>query len=60
MPSLRFACPRSGREIDSGIYVDSTSLSEIRMFSIRLRCSACADTHEFRIIDGWSEELKAA
>ena len=60
MVALFFTCPDTGRETASGIEIDGQSLSAIRMFSVRLRCQACGELHEFRIADGHFEESQAA
>ena len=60
MSALVFTCPKTGREIESGIEIDHASLSSIRMFSIRIRCPTCAELHEFRVADGRFEEPRAA
>jgi two-component sensor histidine kinase len=46
--TLRFQCPKTGREADSGI---GTPLST-RLISIRLRCPICEDFHEWQTADG--------
>ena len=46
--TLRFQCPNTGREVDSGI---STGCGP-RLISIRVRCSICEDLHEWQIADG--------
>jgi two-component sensor histidine kinase len=48
MNTLRFQCPNSGHEVDSGI---STRRSA-RLVSIRARCPICEDLHEWQVTDG--------
>jgi two-component sensor histidine kinase len=45
--TLRFRCPNSGREIDSGIGADCGA----RLISIRMRCSICEGLHEWSVAD---------
>src|ERR1700687_1631826 len=48
MNTLRFQCPATSREVDSGICAHrSTSL-----ISIRVRCPICEDLHELQVVDG--------
>jgi Histidine kinase len=46
--TLRFQCPNTGREVDSGV---STHCGA-RLISIRVRCPICEDLHECRVADG--------
>ncbi len=41
---LMFRCPRTGREIASGIEAQPEAV--MRLFSLRLRCPACGDLHD--------------
>lgn len=50
MQSLMFRCPRTGREIGSGIRAESSAL--IRLFSLRVRCPACEELHEWHVSEG--------
>src|SRR5882672_12068180 len=45
--TLRFQCPKSGGEVDSGI---STPRST-RLISIRVRCPICEGLHEWKVAD---------
>jgi hypothetical protein len=47
MRPLTFRCPRTDREIASGICAEPDAL--IRLFSLRLRCPACEDLHEWHV-----------
>lgn len=49
MDVLVFRCPRTGREVESGIEAHPNIL--VRLFSVRLRCPACEELHEWRVID---------
>jgi two-component sensor histidine kinase len=48
MNSLRFQCPNTGREVDSGI----TAYCGTRLISIRVRCPICENLHEWQVADG--------
>jgi two-component sensor histidine kinase len=43
--TLRFRCPKSGREVDSGIAAQCGD----RLISIRVRCPICEDLHEWLV-----------
>jgi two-component sensor histidine kinase len=45
--TLRFQCPNTGREIDSGIGADCGA----RIISIRVRCPICEHLHAWRVAD---------
>jgi hypothetical protein len=45
--TLRFRCPNSGREVDSGIGAHW----DARLISIRVRCPICKDLHEWLVAD---------
>ena len=48
MNTLRFQCPATSREVDSGI----SARRSTRLISIKARCSICEDVHEWRVADG--------
>jgi hypothetical protein len=50
--TLRFQCPRTSREVDSGIDTDRDTRFLTRLFSIRVRCPMCGDLHEWRVAAG--------
>jgi two-component sensor histidine kinase len=45
MNTLRFQCPNTGREVDSGI----GTYGSARLISIRVRCPICEDLHEWQV-----------
>ena len=51
MRTLIFHCPRTGRDIVSGIQLDDTSLHCVADLPVTLRCS-CGDVHRMRVKDG--------
>jgi len=58
MQPLKFRCPRTGREIGSGIQAEPGAL--MRLFSVRLRCPACEDLHEWHVSEGLLPAHKVA
>ena len=46
--TLRFKCPNTGREVDSGINKPWNT----RLISIRVRCPICEKPHEWQVADG--------
>jgi two-component sensor histidine kinase len=46
--TLRFQCPNTGREVDSGI----PTYRGTRLISIRVRCPICDNLHEWQVADG--------
>ena len=45
--TLRFRCPNTGREVDSGI----SARRSTHLISIRVRCPICEDLHEWQVAD---------
>jgi two-component sensor histidine kinase len=48
MNTLRFQCPATSREVDSGI----STRRGTRLISVRARCPICEDLHEWQVADG--------
>ena len=48
MRTLRFQCPATSRDVDSGIKADRS----IRLVSLRARCPICGRLHEWQVADG--------
>jgi hypothetical protein len=51
MGLLTFRCPHSGQAIDAGIEADTDTLSQLRLFRLRLACPICGAPHDYRIQD---------
>ena len=49
MGLLTFRCPATGTAIDAGIETDPDTRSQLRLFTLRLTCPACGDTHAFKV-----------
>jgi transcription elongation factor Elf1 len=58
MEHLIFICPRTGHQIDSGVESEIGTLLRIRDRTVRVRCAACGDWHEWQVRDAFL--LKAA
>jgi hypothetical protein len=58
MQPLMFRCPRTGREIVSGLHAEHSGL--MRLFTLRLRCPACEDLHEWHVNEGCIHTQTAA
>ena len=46
MSTLVFACPKTGRSIESGIEVEQDTYVLVRSARIRVRCIHCGGEHE--------------
>jgi predicted RNA-binding Zn-ribbon protein involved in translation (DUF1610 family) len=53
MERLIFVCPSTRQGIDVGIESDIGTLLRIRSKTVRARCPACGQTHEWRVGDAW-------
>jgi hypothetical protein len=47
MGTLTFACPRTGKPIESGVETDAYTFRSIRNVVLRVRCQHCDGDHEF-------------
>ena len=53
MGQLILRCPKTGNEFDSGFVLEPSDHRGISpTVQWRLRCKACLETHEFKIVDG--------
>ena len=53
MGELIFLCPKSAREVETGIKTDAASLARSRRKVMRIQCPHCQAVHAFKIADGW-------
>jgi hypothetical protein len=53
MEHLIFVCPKTGREVNSGVESEIGTLLRIRQQTIRAHCPACADSHEWPVRDAF-------
>jgi predicted RNA-binding Zn-ribbon protein involved in translation (DUF1610 family) len=53
MEHLIFVCPTTGREVDSGVESEISTLLRIRQQTVRMRCPACGEWHEWSVRDAF-------
>jgi hypothetical protein len=53
MEHLIFVCPTTGREVDSGVESEISTLLRIRQQTMRMRCPACGEWHEWSVRDAF-------
>jgi hypothetical protein len=53
MEHLIFVCPRTGREVDSGVETEIGTLLRIRQQTVRAVCPACGEQHEWPVRDAF-------
>ena len=53
MGELVFLCPKTAREIETGINTDRGSIARTRRRMIYLDCPHRHETHSFKISQGW-------
>ncbi len=58
-PMLRFFCPSTEREFESGIIVDRDTYERQRLTIVSARCPHCARTHRFLMADAQFREEAA-
>ena len=51
MGTLRFICPKSAREVDTGIEVDPVSFGGL--YRERVGCPECLGMHQLSEIEAW-------
>jgi hypothetical protein len=56
---LLFRCPKTEREIDTGLDVDVGALRNVQPVTVRLLCPQCGNAHEWKLADGWIGEPRA-
>ena len=53
MEHLIFVCPKTGRQVDSGVETEIGTLLRIREHNVRVLCTACGACHEWRVRDAF-------
>ena len=53
MEHLIFVCPTTGRQIDSGVESEISTLLRIRQQTVRARCPACGEWHVWPVRDAF-------
>jgi endogenous inhibitor of DNA gyrase (YacG/DUF329 family) len=51
MERLNFTCPKTGQTVDVGVESEIGTLLRIRSETIRARCPACGEEHEWSVKD---------
>ena len=62
MGIVMIKCPRTGRDISTGIVADRASFNAAPVFFARVHCPMCHTEHEWFAKDAWvcdGEDLKA-
>jgi hypothetical protein len=60
MNPLLFHCPKTDREIETGIDINYSSLRNVQPVTIRLFCPLCEHLHEWKLSEGWIGEPHVA
>jgi hypothetical protein len=58
MGTLMVRCPRTGRDIASGIEIDRLSFERTPAFTGHIHCPHCREEHEWSKIDAWIRDLE--
>jgi predicted RNA-binding Zn-ribbon protein involved in translation (DUF1610 family) len=53
MEHLIFVCPTTGRQVDSGVESEISTLLRIRQQTVRVRCPACGEWHIWSVRDAF-------
>lgn len=56
MERLFFCCPTTGRDVDVGIETEIVTLLRIKQNTVRARCPACGQWHEWKVRDAILEK----
>jgi hypothetical protein len=59
MGLLTFRCPSTGQAVDAGIEADTDTLSQIRLFKLRLVCPKCGGAHDYSIQEAYVVDAPA-
>ena len=51
MERLMFVCPKTGRVVDVGIETEIGTLLRIKSKTLRSRCPACGQSHEWKVAE---------
>jgi hypothetical protein len=60
MNPLLFQCPKTERQVTTGIEIDMATLRNIQPVTVRLLCPHCYRTHEWKLTDGLIGESRVA
>jgi hypothetical protein len=53
---LLFQCPKTERQVPTGIEIDMATLRNVQPVMVRLLCPFCANMHEWKLTDGVAGE----
>jgi hypothetical protein len=53
MADILYRCPKSGKEISTGLKTEWVMFETLPGISMPLACAACGKTHKWRPKDGW-------
>jgi len=56
MGTIFTTCPKTGREIATGIETDSLTLLRVPAFSSSIHCPHCGEQHAWAQADAWIQE----
>jgi hypothetical protein len=59
MNPLLFQCPKTERQVKTGIEIDFTTLRNVQPVTVRLLCPYCYGTHEWKLTDGLIDKPRA-
>jgi transcription elongation factor Elf1 len=51
MERLMFICPKTGHDVDVGIETEIGTLLRIKSQTVRSRCPACGQSHEWKVAE---------
>ncbi len=51
MKELNFTCPKTGKTVDVGVASEIGTLLRIRSETLRAKCPACGEIHEWSVKD---------
>lgn len=57
MPMVMIKCPKTGKDVPTGIAMDKKSFDTSQMSGNRLRCPHCGDTHVWNKSDAYIPPL---
>ena len=52
MNPLLFQCPKTERQVKTGIEIDFMTLRNVQPVTVRLLCPYCFSAHEWKLTDG--------
>jgi hypothetical protein len=60
MNPLLFQCPKTERQVTTGIEIDIAALRDVQPVVVRLLCPHCYNIHEWKLTDGLIGEPRGA